>query len=165
MENLKISLRFMDFPPEHTCEGENTSPEIYIEGLDASSLAIMVFNPSVRDVISYSAWLIWDMPALKVIPAGIPHGKIISSPISAVQGTNDAGVVGYSGPCPKPGEKHRFLFRVYALDDFLEIPGGSGKAALRSAMHNHVVQYGETEALASGVPQSTPAAAAKAQKR
>lgn len=165
MENLKISLGFLDFPPEHTCEGGNTSPEISIEGLDASSLAVMVFDPSVRDVISYCAWLIWDMPALKVIPRGIPHGKIISSPLSAVQGTNDAGVVGYSGPCPRPGETHRYLFRVYALDDFLKIPGGSGKAALRSAMHNHVVQYGETEALASGAPSPVPVAAAKILKR
>lgn len=164
MENLKISLGFMDFPPENTCEGGNISPEIYIDGLDASSLAVMVFNPSVREIISYTAWLIWDMPAQKVIPAGIPQGKIITSPLSAVQGTNDAGVIGYTGPCPKPGEKHRYLFRVYALDDFLKIPGGSGKAALRSAMHDHVVQYGETEALASGAAVSVQASAETSRK-
>jgi Raf kinase inhibitor-like YbhB/YbcL family protein len=158
MENITVSLDFTDFPPAHTCEGGNSSPKITIEGLEASSLAIMVFNPSIRDVISYCAWLIWDMPAQKVIPAGVPQGKIIASPISALQGTNDAGIVGYSGPCPKPGETHRYLFRVYALDDFLQIPGGLGKAALRSAMHDHVVQYGETEAFASGGAAPQPAA-------
>jgi Raf kinase inhibitor-like YbhB/YbcL family protein len=156
MENISVSLGFTDFPPEHTCEGENISPKITIEGLEASSLAVMVFNPSMREVISYCSWLIWDLPAQKVIPAGIPSGKIVTSPLSALQGINDAGIAGYSGPCPRPGETHRYLFRVYALDDFLKIPGGSGKAALRSAMHDHVVQYGETEAFASGASRPAP---------
>jgi Raf kinase inhibitor-like YbhB/YbcL family protein len=150
MENLTISLEFMDFPTAHTCKGGNRSPKITVEGLDASSVAVMVFNPSMREAMSYCAWLIWDMPAQKTIPAGIPPGKSVTSPISATQGTNDAGVVGYSGPCPKPGETHRYLFRLYALDDFIRVPGGSNKAAIRSAMHSHVIQYGETEAVASG---------------
>jgi Raf kinase inhibitor-like YbhB/YbcL family protein len=164
MDNLTISLGFLEFPPEHTCDGGNTTPQITIGGLEASSLAVMVFNPSVRDVISYCAWLIWDMPAQKVIPAGIPHGETIASPISALQGINDAGIAGYAGPSPGSGETHRYLFRVYGLDDFLHIQGGSGKAALRSAMHGHIIQYGETEALASrGLPH--PGAAAHAQKK
>jgi Raf kinase inhibitor-like YbhB/YbcL family protein len=131
------------------CDGENMSPQITINGLDSSSLAIMVFNPSMRGVFSFCAWLIWDMPAQRVIPAGIPPGRIITSPISALQGLNDAGEIGYSGPCPLPGQTHRYLFRVYGLDDFLEIPGGSNKNALKNAMHDHIVQYGETEAVAT----------------
>jgi Raf kinase inhibitor-like YbhB/YbcL family protein len=149
MEKLIVSLDFLEFPPAHTCEGGNISPAISIEGLNSSSIAIMVFNPSMREVLSYCPWLIWDMPAQKMIPTGIPHGKKITDPISAVQGTNDAGVVGYTGPCPKADEMHRYLFRVYGLDDFLQIPGGSNKTALLSAMHGHILQYGETEAVAS----------------
>lgn len=149
MNNLEVSVDFVDFPPAHTCDGENISPKITIEGLEASSVAIMVFNPSMRGVFSYCAWLIWDMPAQKVIPAGIPHGKIVTTPISALQGLNDAGEIGYSGPCPLPGQTHRYLFRVYGLDDFLEIAGGSNKNELKSAMHDHIVQYGETEAVAT----------------
>ncbi len=162
MDTLTISLGFLEFPPEHTCNGGNISPQITIEGLEASSLAIMVFNPSMRGVISYCSWLLWDIPPQEVIPAGIPPGKTVTTPITALQGINDAGIAGYSGPCPGPGETHRYLFRVYGLDDFLHIPGGSRKAALRSAMHDHIIQYGETEALAShALPR--PAAAAKGQ--
>ncbi len=149
MEGLAVSVDFMDFPPAHTCDGGNISPIITIKGLEASSLAVMVFNPSMRGVFSYCAWLIWDMPAVKEIPAGIPHGKIVTSPISAVQGLNDAGEIGYTGPCPLPGQMHRYLFRVWGLDDFLEIPGGSNKNVLKGAMHDHIVQYGETEAVAA----------------
>jgi Raf kinase inhibitor-like YbhB/YbcL family protein len=164
MDKLGVSLDFLEFPPAHTCEGGNTSPQITIEGLEASSLAVMVFNPSIRGFLSYCTWLIWDMPAQKTIPAGIPPGKKITDPISALQGTNDAGVNGYSGPCPQAGEMHRYLFRVYGLDDFLQIPGGSKKTALLSAMQGHILQYGETEAVASRAP-SPPAAAGTTQKR
>jgi Raf kinase inhibitor-like YbhB/YbcL family protein len=151
MEKLNVSLEFQEFPPTHTFAGGNISPAIHIDGIDtSSSIAIMVYNPSVREVLSYCAWLIWDMPATKTIPAGIPPGKKISDPISALQGINDAGVNGYTGPSPKPGEMHRYLFRVYGLDDFLQIPGGSTKSALLSALHGHTVQYGEIEAYASG---------------
>ena len=152
MEKLKVSLDFMEFPPAHTCDGGNSSPMISIGDLDSSALAVMVFNPSKRDVLSYCAWLIWDMPAQKTIPAGIPPGRKISDPVSALQGINDAGVTGYTGPCPQAGEMHRYLFRVYGLDDFLQIPGGSTKSALLSAMHDHILQYGETEAVASKAP-------------
>lgn len=149
MDGLTVSVDFIDFPPAHTCDGENISPKITIDGIDASSLAVMVFNPSIRGTFSYCAWLIWDMPAVKVIPPNIPHGKIITHPISALQGMNDAGQIGYTGPCPLPGETHRYLFRVYALDDFLEIAGGSNKNELKRAMHDHIIQYGETEAVAA----------------
>ena len=149
MDNLEVSVDFLDFPPAHTCDGENLSPKITIGGLEASSIAVMVFNPSMRGVFSYCAWLIWDMPAQKVIPPGIPHGKVVTAPVSALQGVNDAGETGYTGPCPLPGQTHRYLFRVYGLDDFLEIPGGATKNELKSAMHDHIVQYGETEAIAA----------------
>jgi Raf kinase inhibitor-like YbhB/YbcL family protein len=149
MDGLKVSVDFMDFPPTHTCDGENISPKITLGGLDASSVAVMVFNPSIRGTLSYCAWLIWDLPALPVIPAGIPHSKIVTSPVSALQGVNDAGEIGYTGPCPLPGQIHRYIFRVYGLDDFLEIAAGSNKNELKQAMHDHIIQNGETEAVAA----------------
>ena len=146
---LNVRIEFLEFPPVHTCEGGNISPMISIRGLDADSLAILVFNPSVRETTSYCAWLIWNIPAMDVIPAGIPHRKNIRSPISALQGTNDAGEIGYTAPCPLPGQTFRYLFRVWGLDDFLDLPGGSDKYELQGAMHDHIVQYGETEAVAA----------------
>jgi Raf kinase inhibitor-like YbhB/YbcL family protein len=149
MKTLDVRIEFADFPTACTCEGGNISPALTIGGLEASSLAVMVFNPSMRGYLSYCTWLIWDMPAVAVIPANIPHGRIVTEPISALQGTNDAGEVGYTGPCPLPGQTIRYLFRVFGLDDFLEIPAGSNKNELKRAMHDHIIQYGETEAVAA----------------
>ncbi|HSQ93234.1 MAG TPA: YbhB/YbcL family Raf kinase inhibitor-like protein [Methanoregula sp.] len=155
MDKLVVSLDFLEFPPAHMYRGGNSSPGIRLDGLDSGSVAVMVFNPSIRGVLSYCTWLIWDIPARKTIPAGIPAGGTVTDPVPAIQGTNDAGVIGYTGPDPKPGEIHRYLFRIYGLDDFLRLPGGSGKSALLSAMHGHILQYGETEAVASRVPPLT----------
>jgi phosphatidylethanolamine-binding protein (PEBP) family uncharacterized protein len=47
----------------------------------------------------------------------------------------------------------RYLFRVYGLDDFLEISGGSRKQALLSAMYGHILEYGETEGVTSRLPE------------
>jgi Raf kinase inhibitor-like YbhB/YbcL family protein len=145
MKDLDVSLEFLDFPPAHTCSGENSSPRITLKGLDCTSVAILVYNPSIRNCYSFASWVIWNIPPLQVIPAGIPHGKIVSTPVSAMQGTNDAGVIGYTGPCPPVGEMHRYIFRVYGLDDLIELSGGSTKYQLTAAMHDHIVQYGETE--------------------
>jgi hypothetical protein len=149
MSDLAVSIDFLEFPPEMVCGGESTSPKITIRGLEATSIAVIVFNPSMKNHLSYCTWLVWNLPALEMIPAGIPHGKILTTPISAHQGTNDAGEIGYTGPCPEPGRMHRYLFRVYGLDDFIELPGGAKKHELQGAMHDHILQYGETECVAS----------------
>jgi hypothetical protein len=147
--DLEVSLGFLEFPEAHTCDGGNLSPQISLEGLDAGAVAIMVFNPSMRKGYSYSPWIIWDLPAKTVIPAGIPEGKVVTRPLPAVQGQNDAGHIGYAGPCPPPGGTHRYLFRVYGLDGLIGLSGGSTKYELTAAIHGHVVQYGETEAVCS----------------
>ncbi len=33
-----------------------------------------------------------------------------------MQGENDAGRIGYSGPCPPAGNPHRYVITVYALN-------------------------------------------------
>lgn len=149
MEPLVVSLDFLEFPPTYTCDGGNRSPRIAIRDLDEKtvSLAVMVFNPFIKTCCSFSVWLIWNIPARESIPEGIPQGGQVSQPVTAVQGTNDYGIVGYSGPCPKPGETHRYQFRVYGLDTMLDLKEGSDKHALVAAMQGHATRYGETVAL------------------
>ncbi len=56
---------------------------------------------------------------------------------------NHFGRIGYSGPCPPPGQTHRYDFKVYGLDTILNLASGSGKDDLIKALAGHVVQYGE----------------------
>jgi hypothetical protein len=149
IERLIVSLDFLEFPPTHTCDGENISPRLLLKGLNAASVAVMVFNPFNKSCCSYSPWIIWNLPAVTVIPAGIPRHGIVTEPIAAVQGINDKGEIGYTGPCPPHGEMIRYHFKVYGLDRMLDLKSGSNKHELVSAMKGHVVQFGETVAICS----------------
>jgi Raf kinase inhibitor-like YbhB/YbcL family protein len=146
MKSLRIRLRFVEFPPTHTCEGPDTSPELEIVDLDAVSIAIMAINP-FEPCCSFASWLIWNIEPVPVIPAAIPRTPLVSSPVHAVQGINDYGGIGYRGPCPPPGETHRITFRVYGLDVMLDLEPGATKHQLIAAMRGHVLQYGETMAM------------------
>jgi hypothetical protein len=147
MEPLVVSLDFLKFPPAHTCDGDNLSPRILLKGLNARSVAVLVFNPFEKSCCSFTAWTCWNLPPIPVIPAGIPREGIVSTPVPAVQGITDYGTIGYSGPCPPPGQMIRYQFKVYGLDTMLKLKPGADKHALITAMKGHVLQFGETVAI------------------
>ena len=151
MERLIVSLDFLTFPPSNSCDGGNLSPRIRLKGISpgAVSVTIMVFNPFEKSCCSFTPWICWNLPPLPVIPEGLPAGAVIPAPVPAVQGITDYGTTGYTGPCPPPGRMIRYQFKVYVLDAMLDLPGGSDKHALVAAMKGHVLQFGETVAIAS----------------
>ncbi|ABD39911.1 phospholipid-binding protein, PBP family [Methanospirillum hungatei JF-1] len=146
--SIIVTLDFLEFPNSYTCKGEDRTPALNIKNLNATSVAIMVFNPFIKSCCSFTPWIVWNLPPLSRIPEGIPKEPQVTYPVQAVQGRNDYGTIGYQGPCPPEGEMHRYQFRVYGLDTMLDLPAGSTKDELIQAMKGHVVQYGETVALA-----------------
>jgi Raf kinase inhibitor-like YbhB/YbcL family protein len=144
MEPIIVELPFLEFPPGYTWHGGNISPAIRISAPTAVSYAVMVFNPFIKSCCSFTPWIIWNLPPVREIPRGIPPGPTVTSPVMAVQGTNDYGEIGYHGPDVPSGELHRYQFRVYGLDTVLSLAGGSTKNDLVAAMQGHAVQYGET---------------------
>lgn len=149
MEPIVVSLDFLEFPPAHTCDGQNLSPQIKLKGIRAGSVAVMVFNPFEKSCCSFTPWTCWNLPPIPVIPAGIPRQGTVMEPVPAVQGITDYGTIGYTGPCPQQGAMIRYQFRVYGLDAMLTLPAGADKHALIAAMKGHVLQYGETVAICS----------------
>ena len=149
MEPLIVGLDFLEFPDVHTCRGEDRSPVLHLKGLRADSVAVWVTNPFVRTCCSFTPWVVWNLPPLVTIPGGIPEGPEIVAPVSCRQGINGYGRAGYTGPCPPPGETHRYQFRVYGLDTVLDLRGGASREELVHAMRGHVVQFGETVAICS----------------
>ncbi len=148
MKDLIVKLGFLEFPPAHTCDGGDLSPQITLAGLDAGAVAIMAVNPYHEPkCCTFSPWVIWNIDPVPVVPAGIPKERLVTSPVRAVQGTNDLGAIGYSGPCPPRGSTIRYMFKVWGLDAPLDLPPGSDKHALVQAMRGHVVQFGDTVAI------------------
>jgi len=147
---LSISLRSAEFPVWNTCDGPDISPELRIRGLrsEMQSIAIFALNP-FEPGCSFTTWIIWNLPAIPLIPEGIPPEGVVTKPVPAVQGTNDYGTIGWRGPCPPRGEIHRYLFKVYGLDGMLDLPAGALKQDLIDAMRGHVLGFGETAATCS----------------
>jgi len=59
-------------------------------------------------------------------------------PNGAMQGTNDFRKIGYNGPCP-PGGTHRYFFKLYALDEMVDLNPGARKKDLLDAMKGHIL--------------------------
>jgi hypothetical protein len=63
-------------------------------------------------------------------------------PAGTQSGFNDWKRSAYGGPCPPVG-RHRYFFRLYALDTVLpHLPRADSKA-LEKAMQGHVLDAGE----------------------
>lgn len=131
-------------PAVYTCEGENVSPAISWGSVPEGtrSFALIMDDPDAPSG-TFTHWVIWNIPADS---AGLNRGVSAESalPSGAMQGTNSARRVGYIGPCPPIGHgRHRYYFRLYALDTLLNVESDATADQLRSAMRGHVL--GEAE--------------------
>lgn len=50
--------------------------------------------------------------------------------------------IGYGGPYP-PGGIHRYYFKIYALDEELDVGSGISKKELLKAMEGHILAEGQ----------------------
>lgn len=122
-------------PAKYTCDGENVSPPLEIEGIpeNAKCLAIIADDPDAP-VGTWVHWVAWNIPVTHSIKENSLHGK---------QGINDFQLNRYSGPCPPNGKTHRYFFKIYALDDLLSLPAKTTKHTLEKAMSAHILAFGE----------------------
>jgi Raf kinase inhibitor-like YbhB/YbcL family protein len=81
--------------------------------------------------------VIWNIPAEeRSLPEKTPAESNL--PNGAVQGTSSFKKIGYGGPCP-PGGKHRYFFKLFALDKKLSLKPGARKEDLLKEMKGHVL--------------------------
>lgn len=132
-----------EIPERFTCEGEDLSPTLRIQGVpdEAETLAVIVDDPDAPRPEPWVHWLIWNLPAgTDELPEGYPPSGSGSTVAQARQGENDFGDVRYGGPCPPPGHgTHRYRFHVYAMDTELEIPEGSSRAELEKVIQGRIL--------------------------
>ncbi|MDO8841310.1 MAG: YbhB/YbcL family Raf kinase inhibitor-like protein [Methanocalculus sp.] len=151
MDTLKVTLGTRELPADYTCDGVDRSPPLHIGGLNEKvvALAVIMEDSSAAHGGSFTHWIIWNIEAVRILPEGLPKDPEIMFPVRAVQGLNDYGRIGYSGPCPASGSPHRYIFKVYALDAEISLPSGATKAELTAALSGHVIQFGNAEAIYS----------------
>jgi Raf kinase inhibitor-like YbhB/YbcL family protein len=140
--NMKISIPALGedgfLPAKYTCDGENISPLIEWEGTPekAEFLVLICDDPDAYGG-TWVHWIVFNIPAdTKGLPENVLPERELKN--SALQGMNDFKKIGYGGPCPPSGE-HRYFFKLYALDDRLNLLSGAYKNQILIAMESHVL--------------------------
>ena len=132
-----------EIPAVHTCEGPDRSPPLAWSGIpaDAKSLALIVDDPDAPDPKAPKmTWVHWVLYNLPPRDGGIPEAVASADlPAGTLEGTSDYKRTGWGGPCPPIG-RHRYFFKLYALDVVLPGLQRPTKARLEAAMEGHIVE-------------------------
>jgi Raf kinase inhibitor-like YbhB/YbcL family protein len=130
-------------PSVYTCEGRSMSPPLQWSGAPSGtkSLALIVDDPDAPDPAApqhtFVHWVVYDLPPDS---RGLPEDGTL--PAGAQAGRNDRQHAAYDGPCPPVG-RHRYFFKLYALDTALPELKKPTKAVLEKAMRGHVLSRAE----------------------
>jgi Raf kinase inhibitor-like YbhB/YbcL family protein len=145
---MKVTSQAFDhhgaIPTKYTCEGSDVSPPLAWSGIpgNAKSLALIVDDPDAPDPKAPKrTWVHWVLYDLAPSVTGLPE-HTTSPPAGGRDGTNDWNRAGYGGPCPPIG-RHRYFFKLYALDAELGDLKKPNKAQLEAAMRGHIVAQSE----------------------
>lgn len=130
-------------PTKYTCQGDDINPPLHIHEVpdDAQSLVLICEDPDAATDphgpgVIFDHWVLWNIPPRL---GDIPEN---TTPQSATTGRNSGGQTAYMGPCPPTGN-HRYFFRLYALDQELDMPEGSSKEDIERALAGHVLAHTE----------------------
>jgi Raf kinase inhibitor-like YbhB/YbcL family protein len=131
-----------DIPAIYTCQGKDSSPPLTWQDAPAStrSLALIVDDPDAPDPqaprMTWVHWVVYNLPPnINKLPAAADDDTL---PQGSLEGINDWHHAEYGGPCPPIG-RHRYFFKLYALDMVLPDMHKPTKAQLETAMRGHIL--------------------------
>ncbi len=149
---MSLSIRSAAFvnggeiPARHTCQGRDVSPPLDWSAAppNTQSLVLIVDDPDAPDPaapqMTWVHWLLYGLPpSASALPEGVAEGAL---PAGTRGGLNDWARTAYGGPCPPIG-RHRYFFKLYALDCILADLQEPTKAQLLKAMEGHVLASAE----------------------
>ena len=129
-----------EIPILYTGQGSDISPPLTFSGapVGAKSLALIVDDPDAPDPtapkMTFVHWVLYNIPPSA---KGLPE-DVKTLPAGTEEGLNDRRKTGYTGPMPPIG-RHRYFFKLYALDDTLNFTNAPTKADVVKAMEGHIL--------------------------
>ena len=137
-------------PKRYTGEGEDVSPPLAWEGIPNATreLALICDDPDAPTPEPWVHWVLYKIPTdISRLPEGLPREETLERLAGARQGYNSwssGQAIGYRGPMPPPKHgRHRYHFRLYALDSALNLPAGADEKQLLKEMQGHILAQGE----------------------
>ena len=124
-----------EIPEKYGYTKQDTNPPLQINDVpeEAESLVLIVDDP---DAVQ-PAGKIWDHWILFNINPSVEEIK--EGDVLGIEGENDYGEIGYGGPNP-PDREHTYVFRIYALDDDLDLSEGVSRSEVDVAMEGKVIE-------------------------
>lgn len=135
-----------EIPSPYTCQGKDISPPLAWSGVPkgTKSLALISDDPDAPDPRApRMTWVHWVLYNIPPTATGLKEAmKAPDLPAGTKEGTNDWKRTGYGGPCPPIG-RHRYFFKLYALDTLLPDLKLPSKSELEAAISGHVLEKAE----------------------
>ena len=137
MGNLKLTSKAFsqggEIPREYGYKNGNKITPLTVSGIPngTKSLALIMDDPDAMGAVGkiWVHWVAWNIDPTKT--------ELESA--KSTEGMTDFGEVGYGGPAP-PDKRHTYVFKLYALDSWLDLPEGSTKSELEKAMEGHIIE-------------------------
>jgi Raf kinase inhibitor-like YbhB/YbcL family protein len=133
---MEIATQFEtngEIPIKYTCDGQNINPPLEISEIppNTKTLAIIVEDTDAKN--NFVHWIMFNIP--------VTTSTLVLSEDShlGTEGLNGKGETGYTGPCPPKKERHRYFFKVYALDAYIESATGVNRENLEEVMGKHII--------------------------
>jgi len=123
-------------PKKYGYKNLNVNPPLKIKGIpqNTKSLVLIIDDPDAMGAVGkiWVHWIIWN------IEPTITEIKEDSIPTGVIEGNTDFGEIGYGGPAP-PDKEHTYIFKLYALDDKLNLHQGTYKKDVEKSMKDHIL--------------------------
>ena len=135
-------------PQKYGRDFDNVNPPLQIQDVpvDARSLVLVMDDPDVPEMAGVPVWDHWIVFNVDPSVSDIPENWAVNG----VRGAGTRGELDYGGPRP-PDKEHRYFFKLYALDNRLDLSEGVSKAEVEAAMEGHVIE--QTELMGRFAPQ------------
>ena len=123
-------------PRKYGYKTENFSPPLQISEIPegTKSLVLIMDDPDAMGAVGkvWVHWVLWNIS---------PNTKEISEnsiPNNSIEGKTDFDEVGYGGPAP-PDKEHTYIFKLYALNETLNLKKDSTKEEIEKSMKQYIL--------------------------
>jgi Raf kinase inhibitor-like YbhB/YbcL family protein len=123
-------------PSRYTADGDNHSPPLFFNAVPANARSLVLTMED--DDAPHGPFAHWVMFDLEPHLSGLAQAEIAGRYRDGVNGFRE---LGYTGPHAR--DRHRYVFRLYALDTLLGLPNGTELRQLKQAMAGHLLETAE----------------------
>jgi Raf kinase inhibitor-like YbhB/YbcL family protein len=126
-------------PAKYTGDSADISPPLkWTAPPPATKSFALICDDPDAPMGTWVHWVVYNIPPTMLeFAEAMPKDATLPSGIR--QGRTDFGSTGYGGPAPPKGKPHRYYFKLYALDNTIDLKPGATKAELEKAIKGKIL--------------------------